>query len=187
MMAPSMRSARPALSAWRRIPGPPRDLVRARLLRLYRGLLRRFGPQGWWPGRSPFETAAGASLPQHPAWVRAARARPPRGPRAPRPRASPAAGADRGLRDRARVRAGAPAVRSGALQRAARAPRRRGQDVLPRDPALRRLPAPPRFGRPPAPALRLARGWCGGWRAERAPARPVLRVLRRARLRIGAR
>src|SRR5439155_1015758 len=45
MMAPSMRSARPALSAWRRIPGPPRDLVRARLLRLYRGLLRRFGPQ----------------------------------------------------------------------------------------------------------------------------------------------
>jgi len=74
MMAPSMRSARPALSAWRRIPGPPRDLVRARLLRLYRGLLRRFGPQGWWPGRSPFEIAAGAILTQHTAWSQAARA-----------------------------------------------------------------------------------------------------------------
>src|SRR2546422_2486797 len=74
MMAPSMRSARPALSAWRRIPGPPRDLVRARLLRLYRGLLRRFGPQGWWPGHSPFEIAAGAILTQHTAWSQAARA-----------------------------------------------------------------------------------------------------------------
>ncbi len=40
MMAPSMRSGRPALSAWRRIPGPPRDLVRGRLLRFYRDLLR---------------------------------------------------------------------------------------------------------------------------------------------------
>src|SRR5207244_7353078 len=65
MMAPSMRSARPALSAWRRIPGPPRDLVRARLLRLYRDLLRRFGPQKWWPGRSAFEIAVGAILTQH--------------------------------------------------------------------------------------------------------------------------
>src|SRR2546430_1140931 len=74
MMAPSTRSARPALSAWRCIPGPPRDVVRARLLRLYRELLRRFGPQGWWPGRSPFEIAAGAILTQHTAWSQAARA-----------------------------------------------------------------------------------------------------------------
>src|SRR2546428_12606529 len=74
MMAPSMRSARPALSAWRRIPGPPRDLVRARLLRLYRDLLRRFGPQKWWPGRSAFEIAVGAILTQHTAWSQAARA-----------------------------------------------------------------------------------------------------------------
>src|SRR2546423_5410017 len=74
MTAPSMRSARPALAAWRRIPGPRRDLVRARLLRLYRDLLRRFGPQGWWPGRSPFEIAAGAILTQHTAWSQAARA-----------------------------------------------------------------------------------------------------------------
>src|SRR6266446_2263076 len=77
MMAPSMRSARPALSAWRRIPGPPRDLVRARLLRLYRDLLRRFGPQGWWPGRTPFEIAVGAILTQHTAWSQAARAAAP--------------------------------------------------------------------------------------------------------------
>ena len=48
--------------------------MRARLLRLYRDLLRRFGPQGWWPGRSPFETAAGAILTQHTAWSQAARA-----------------------------------------------------------------------------------------------------------------
>ena len=27
------------LTAWRRIPGPPRDRVKARLLRLYRALL----------------------------------------------------------------------------------------------------------------------------------------------------
>src|SRR5881409_2058196 len=74
MTAPSMRSARPALSAWRRIPGPPRDRVRARLLRLHRDLLRRLGPQGWWPGRSPFEIAAGAILTQHTAWSQAARA-----------------------------------------------------------------------------------------------------------------
>ena len=73
-MAPSMRSGRPTLSAWRRIPGPPRDLVRARLLRLYRDLLHRFGPQDWWPGRTPFEIAVGAILTQHTAWSQAARA-----------------------------------------------------------------------------------------------------------------
>src|SRR5947208_9498310 len=74
MTAPSMRSARPALSAWRRIPGPPRDLARPHLLRLYRDLLRRFGPQGWWPGRTPFEIAVAAILTQHTAWSQAARA-----------------------------------------------------------------------------------------------------------------
>ena len=48
--------------------------MRARLLRVYRDLLRRFGPQGWWPGRSPFEIALGAILTQHTAWSQAARA-----------------------------------------------------------------------------------------------------------------
>jgi endonuclease-3 related protein len=61
------------LPGWRRIPGPPRDAVKARLLRLHRALLRRFGPQGWWPGRTPFEVAVGAILTQHTAWTNAAR------------------------------------------------------------------------------------------------------------------
>jgi len=62
------------LRARRTIPGPPHDPVKARLLRLYRDLLRRHGPQHWWPGRSAFEIAAGAILTQHTAWTSAARA-----------------------------------------------------------------------------------------------------------------
>jgi endonuclease III related protein len=62
------------LTAWRRIPGPPRDPVKARLLRLYRALLARHGPQDWWPARTPFEVAVGAILVQHTAWTGAARA-----------------------------------------------------------------------------------------------------------------
>jgi endonuclease-3 related protein len=69
-----MRSGRPVLTAWRRIPGPPRDPVKARLLRLYRALLARHGPQRWWPARTPFEVAVGAILTQHTAWAGAARA-----------------------------------------------------------------------------------------------------------------
>jgi endonuclease-3 related protein len=48
--------------------------VKARLLRLYRALARRYGAQRWWPGRTPFEIAAGAILTQHTAWPNAARA-----------------------------------------------------------------------------------------------------------------
>jgi endonuclease-3 related protein len=73
-MTPSIRSGRPVLTARRRIPGPPEDPVKARLLRLHRDLLRRFGPQRWWPGRSAYEIAAGAILTQHTAWTNAARA-----------------------------------------------------------------------------------------------------------------
>lgn len=62
------------MRAWRRIPGPPRDAVKARLLRLYRRLLARHGPQRWWPARTPFEAAVGAILVQHTAWAGAARA-----------------------------------------------------------------------------------------------------------------
>jgi endonuclease-3 related protein len=69
-----MSSGRPVLTAWRRIPGPPRDHVKARLLRLYRALLAHHGPQGWWPARTPFEVAVGAILVQHTAWPGAARA-----------------------------------------------------------------------------------------------------------------
>ena len=44
------------------------------MLRLYRVLARRFGPQRWWPGRTAYEVAAGAILTQHTAWTNAARA-----------------------------------------------------------------------------------------------------------------
>src|SRR5690242_5198473 len=57
-----------------RTPGPPRDRSKARLLRLYEALRRRYGPQRWWPGRSPYEIAVGAVLAQHTAWINAARA-----------------------------------------------------------------------------------------------------------------
>jgi endonuclease-3 related protein len=69
-----MTSGRPWRLRHRRIPGPPRDPVKARLLRLHTALLDRFGPQGWWPGRTPDEIAAGAILTQHTAWTNAARA-----------------------------------------------------------------------------------------------------------------
>ena len=59
---------------WRKIPGPPPDPTKARLLRLYVALARRFGPQRWWPARTPFEVAVGAVLTQHTAWTNAARA-----------------------------------------------------------------------------------------------------------------
>jgi endonuclease-3 related protein len=39
---------------------------------MYRALLDRFGHQHWWPGRTPFEVAAGAILTQHTAWTNAA-------------------------------------------------------------------------------------------------------------------
>src|SRR5437870_2142350 len=71
-MRPSTASAaRPR----RRGPrGPRRDPVKARLLRLYVALERRFGPQRWWPGRTAYEVAVGAVLTQHTAWTNAARA-----------------------------------------------------------------------------------------------------------------
>src|SRR5205814_503373 len=172
MMAPGTRPARLARSAWRRIPGPPRDLVRARLLRLYRDLLRRFGPQGWWPGRTPFEIAVGAILTQHTAWSQAARA--------------VAALRARG-RLSARALAAAPeAVIAEAIRPAGtyRLKARRLRDftawLLARFGgrfegmrraalgALRRVPPPPRPARPRAAAVKLARRWCG---ARRPPHR----------------
>jgi len=56
------------------LAGPPRDRDKARLLRLYAALHRRFGRQRWWPGRSPYEIAVGAVLTQHTAWLNTARA-----------------------------------------------------------------------------------------------------------------
>jgi endonuclease-3 related protein len=68
-----MRSAR-GVRRRRRTAGPPADPLKARLLRLHLALLRRFGPQRWWPGRTAFEIAVGAVLTQHTAWTNAARA-----------------------------------------------------------------------------------------------------------------
>jgi endonuclease III related protein len=59
---------------WRKIPGPPPDPTKARLLRLYVALARRHGPQRWWPARTAFEVSVGAILTQHTAWIYAARA-----------------------------------------------------------------------------------------------------------------
>src|SRR5213593_999885 len=73
-MSPSTGSAPRRLARRRRTPGPPRDHVKARLVRLYEALERRFGPQRWWPGRTPYEVAVGAVLTQHTAWTNAARA-----------------------------------------------------------------------------------------------------------------
>jgi len=39
------------------------------LPRWYRRLLAAYGPQGWWPGRTPFEVAVGAILTQNTAWT----------------------------------------------------------------------------------------------------------------------
>lgn len=38
-------------------------------IRVYRLLLDRFGPQGWWPGESDFEVCVGAILVQNTAWT----------------------------------------------------------------------------------------------------------------------
>ncbi len=43
------------------------------LLELYERLLRAFGPQGWWPGETPFEVSLGAILTQNTNWQNVAR------------------------------------------------------------------------------------------------------------------
>ncbi len=50
-----------------RTPGP-------RLLEAYAALLEAYGPQGWWPSESSFETIVGAVLTQNTAWRNAERA-----------------------------------------------------------------------------------------------------------------
>ncbi|MBX6377240.1 MAG: endonuclease III domain-containing protein [Clostridia bacterium] len=43
--------------------------MRLALLRIFRALLRHFGPQDWWPARDPFEVCVGAVLTQAVAWT----------------------------------------------------------------------------------------------------------------------
>ena len=73
-MSPSIGSVPHAAGAGVGCPGRRAIRAKARLLRLYVALLGRFGPQRWWPGRTPYEVAVGAVLTQHTAWPNAARA-----------------------------------------------------------------------------------------------------------------
>ncbi len=45
-----------------------------RICSIYKTLLETFGPQGWWPSETTFETAIGAVLTQNTAWTNAERA-----------------------------------------------------------------------------------------------------------------
>jgi len=49
------------------------SLLKERLLDLYQRLFDRFGPQGWWPGDTPFEVALGAILTQNTNWQNVSR------------------------------------------------------------------------------------------------------------------
>lgn len=44
------------------------------LIKIYRRLLKEFGPQGWWPGDGPFEVMIGAILTQNTNWGNVERA-----------------------------------------------------------------------------------------------------------------
>ena len=46
-----------------------RNPLKGRLLKIYRSLLHRFGPQGWWPARNRFEVIVGDILVQNTAWA----------------------------------------------------------------------------------------------------------------------
>jgi len=48
--------------------------VQSRLVKIYKQLLGVFGPQGWWPGRTPLEISVGAILTQNTNWSNVARA-----------------------------------------------------------------------------------------------------------------
>jgi endonuclease-3 related protein len=47
----------------------PRHAHASPLLSYYHSLLRAYGPQGWWPARTPFEVIVGAILTQNVAWA----------------------------------------------------------------------------------------------------------------------
>jgi endonuclease-3 related protein len=69
----TVASAADSRLVWPDGPPPGEALSRepsvgARLRLIYRLLLRRFGPRGWWPADSPFEVMVGAVLTQNTAW-----------------------------------------------------------------------------------------------------------------------
>ena len=52
----------------------PYPFRRRPLLDLYRRLYKNYGPQGWWPAKTPFEVMVGAVLTQNTAWTNVERA-----------------------------------------------------------------------------------------------------------------
>jgi len=48
--------------------------MRRRLLEIYARLKAAHGPQGWWPGRTPFEVCLGAILTQNTSWTNVVKA-----------------------------------------------------------------------------------------------------------------
>jgi len=48
--------------------------MKAKLTSIYKKLLKKFGPQDWWPGDTPFEIAVGAVLTQNTNWQNVERA-----------------------------------------------------------------------------------------------------------------
>jgi endonuclease-3 related protein len=51
-----------------RKPATDRQLPAQRLREMYEGLVKKFGPQEWWPAKTPFEVVVGAYLTQNTAW-----------------------------------------------------------------------------------------------------------------------
>jgi endonuclease-3 related protein len=49
-------------------------MSRQKLMDIYERLYRHYGPQGWWPGQTPFETIIGAILTQNTNWNNVERA-----------------------------------------------------------------------------------------------------------------
>jgi len=52
----------------------PENRERAVLLEVFQKLSLHYGPQGWWPGETPFEVAVGTILVQHTNWLNAEKA-----------------------------------------------------------------------------------------------------------------
>jgi endonuclease-3 related protein len=64
MPAQKSRRATARTTKNRRDPTPPARRLRA----MYNHLVERFGPQQWWPAKTPFEVVIGAYLTQNTAW-----------------------------------------------------------------------------------------------------------------------
>ena len=67
------RSPAGRVAAWR-APWRLRRAGRAELLAIHDALFAAFGPQGWWPGKTPFEVMVGAILTQNTNWRNVERA-----------------------------------------------------------------------------------------------------------------